>query len=126
VQKVQVEASDPSGAEHVNLGFIAFDSGSPLTRDTHCVSITNGGIDASGELINAVPDTSTMVDPSGASAIPAAKNVQFALAYNNCHISDFPSSLSLLFEATILAPMGSTVSMCVYEAEYSSSPCSSG
>jgi len=70
----------------------------------------------SGDIISVAP--STLIDPSGATAIPAAKAVEFTMTYAGCPTglgADFPSGTVLSFEATVLAPQSATVSICANE-----------
>jgi hypothetical protein len=122
VQKVNMRVM-----AHLNYRLIFLDSiiydGSVLTNP-QCSQVTNPPPYAWGDIIAVTP--STLIDPSGARAIPAAGGVQFVLSYDSkCGSPNiFPSTLTLTFEATVLAPTAATVSICVNEGPNPLTSCS--
>jgi len=127
VEKVNVEAHSPTVTPYQSVSLLAVDydfSPSPpaFAYAAHCGTVTPAaptGLDQAGNIISVTP--SLMVDPSGATAVPAASAVVFILEYAGCHapLSAFPNTFGLTFEATVLAPTAptpATVSICASES----------
>lgn len=94
----------------VDLSSISYDAF--MAFNAQCVEIipsVTAPSSLAGDIISVAP--STLTDPSGARAIPAANGVEFTLSYD-CASASFPSGLTLYFEATILAPTSATVNLC--------------
>jgi hypothetical protein len=127
VEKVQVGEEVSTGSiAPLLLGGVSYDGlVLAFTRPntgTNCPTIIPtsslpmfSGIYGYGEIISVTPFGNTMRDPSGATAISGAQAVIFDLIYSSClasHLLQFPTGLTLSFEATVLAPTAATVSIC--------------
>ena len=126
VQMINLEVASaasptPTTINSIDLAYIYYDAGS-LTFNGHCTIITpafEGPGNTAGDIVPA--SNSTLIDPSGSHAIPAANQVEFQLSYG-CG-STYPTGMSLYFEATILAPTSATVSMCASPGDITFSAC---
>lgn len=123
VQKLNLQAlnNGTTATSPIDLSAISYDTF--MTFNAQCAviipSISPPGSQAA-DIISVAP--STLTDPTGARAIPAANGVQFTLSYD-CGSAVFPESLTLYFEATILAPTSATVSMCANPGSVPLSSC---
>jgi len=129
VQKVNVMDAYTKGVPAaVYLDQVFYDNNwvqDPLLSASLCSVVApaskNSYDDSFGNIISVTP--STMIDPSGALAIPAASEIAFSLQYKSCPNGIlFPSGMDLRFEATVLAPTAATVSICASESYLYSCP----
>jgi hypothetical protein len=123
VEKVNVEDYYTSPPASLYLAYIHYDNQliDPVLSVSCSVVAPPGRYTYSfGDIISVAPYT--MIDQTGARAIPAASGVYFDLIYKTCPAAtNFPTGMSLSFEATVLAPTTATVSISASEVTVSSS-----
>jgi len=66
-----------------------------------------------GDIMSVVPNQ--MIDQTGAHAVPAQNGLTFQLSDHPCLSGTYPSGLTMVFEATVLAPTSAAV--CVATSE---------
>jgi len=115
VEKINEIFTFAAPSQPITLAFITYDN--MFSYFSGATVVPKGA--HNGEIIAVAP--STIHDPSGATAIPAATGVEFVEYYGGLN---FPSSTPY-FEATILAPTAATVSICANQGTTVLTSCSS-
>jgi hypothetical protein len=118
VEKVYVMVEYAASLQPINLFAVSYDSRTVWDVLYPCPVIIPAQAPPVGFGDITLPVPFTMIDQTGARAIPAAGGLEFTLVYNNnciAHAVYFPSGVVLSYEATILAPTAATVSICASE-----------